>query len=187
MGIWMVAGLALIVSVFLIGIFNSLVRLRNRVRNGWSQIAVQLKRRHDLIPNLVHTVSGYAKHERDVLENVTKMRNMATEATEIPEKILAESRLSGALGRLLAVVENYPDLKADGRFHALQEELATTENRISFARQAYNDQVLALNNRIETFPSNLVAGLFHFTQAQYFELGDPGDKEVPEVQLGLSE
>jgi len=187
MGLWIIPGLVLLAVVLMIGIYNSLVRLRNRVKNGWSQIAVQLKRRHDLIPNLVKTVSGYAQHERGVLENVTRMRNMAKDATEIPEQILAEGRLSGALGRLLAVVENYPDLKADGRFQALQEELSSTENRISFARQAYNDQVLALNNRIEMFPSNLVAAVFHFTPAEYFGINEPGDDAVPEVQLGPNE
>jgi LemA protein len=176
-----VIGLALVVWV--VGIYNGLVRLRNEVKNAWAQIDVQLKRRHDLIPNLVETVKGYTTHERETLENVTKARAQAMDASGVAERGQAEGMLSQALGQLRVVVEAYPDLKANTNFLALQEELTSTENKIGFARQFYNDQVLQLNNKIQMFPSNIVAGIFSFKQEEYFEIQEPGEREVPQVKF----
>lgn len=156
--------------VMFVGIYNSLVRLRNQVDNAWSQIDVQLKRRHDLIPNLVETVKGYAKHERGTLDAVVQARARATGAQTVDDRIRSEGELSQALGRLMVVVEAYPDLKANQNFLALQEELTSTENKISFARQFYNDSVMQYNTRIESFPANVVAGSFAFQPATLFEL-----------------
>lgn len=176
-----VIGLALIGWV--IAMYNGLVRLRNEVKNAWSQIDVQLKRRHDLIPNLVETVKGYAGHERQTLENITKARSAAIDASTVAEKSQAESILSQALGQLRVVVENYPDLKANQNFMQLQEELTSTENKIGFARQLYNDQVMRLNNQVEMFPSNVIAGIFNFKQEEFFEIEAPQEREVPKVQF----
>lgn len=177
--------LVLIVALvlFLISIYNALIRLRNQVKNAWSQIDVQLKRRHDLIPNLIETVKGYMKHERDTLENITRYRSQAMEAGSVGEKSKAEGLLSGALGQLRVQIENYPDLKANQNFLSLQEELTGTENRISFARQAYNDQVLFFNNKIQMFPSNVVAGMFGFKTEEFFQIEDQREKEVPKVSF----
>ncbi len=153
-----------VIGLFFVSIYNSLIGLRNRVKNAWSQIDVQLKRRHDLIPNLIETVKGYMTHERQVMENITKYRSQAMDANTVGEKAQAEGLLSGALGQLRVQVENYPDLKANQNFLALQEELTSTENKISFARQAYNDQVLFYNNKIQMFPSNIVAGMFSYSK-----------------------
>jgi len=179
----LVAALVVLVVIFLLvmGIYNSLVRLRNQVRNAWSQIDVQLKRRHDLIPNLVETAKGYMKHERETLESITRARSRAAGATSIRERASAESELSSALGRFMLVVENYPELKANRNFLALQEELTSTENRISFARQNYNDQVLAYNNKIQMFPSNIVANIFSFRPEDFFEIRTEGERETPKV------
>jgi LemA protein len=157
--------------------------LRNQVKNAWSQIDVQLKRRHDLIPNLVETAKGYMKHERSTLENITEARSRAMNAEGVGQRSRAEGELSGALSRFLVVVENYPDLKANQNFLALQEELTSTENRIGFARQSYNDQVLFFNNKIQMFPSNIVAGMFNFTAGEFFEIEDKGQREVPKVDF----
>ncbi len=173
----------LILVFIMIGMYNSLVRLRNQVQNAWSQIDVQLKRRHDLIPNLIETVRGYMKHERETLEAVTKARADAMSAQTVGEKAKAEGILGGALGQLRVAVEAYPDLKANQNFLALQEELTSTENKISFARQNYNDQVLFFNNKIQMFPSNIVAGMFSFQKGEFFQLEDKADKEVPKVNL----
>lgn len=177
--------LAVIVFVvfFIISIYNSLVKLRNQVKNAWSQIDVQLKRRHDLIPNLIETVKGYMTHERETLENITKARSQAVEAEGIGDKAKAEGELTRALGKFNLVVENYPDLKANQNFLALQEELTTTENKISFARQSYNDQVLFYNNKIQMFPSNIVAGAFNFKEEEFFEIEDETEREVPKVNF----
>ena len=177
--------LAIIVIGFIIfiGIYNALVRLRNRVKNAWSQIDVQLKRRHDLIPNLVETAKGYMKHERDTLENVTNARSRAMGAGSVGYKSAAEGDLSGAMSKFFLVVENYPDLKANQNFLALQEELTSTENKIAFARQGYNDQVLFFNNKIQMFPSNMVAGMFTFKTEEFFEIEDKAEKEVPKVDF----
>lgn len=169
--------------LFVISIYNTLIRLRNQVKNAWSQIDVQLKRRHDLIPNLIETVKGYMKHEREIMENITKYRSQAMDANTVGEKAQAEGLLSGALGQLRVQVENYPDLKANQNFLSLQEELTSTENRISFARQAYNDQVLFFNNKIQMFPSNIIAGMFGFKEEEFFQVEDQKEKEVPKVSF----
>lgn len=172
-----------IAAMYAVSIYNGLVRLRNQVKNAWSQIDVQLKRRHDLIPNLIETVKGYMTHERETLETITRARSAAVDASSVADKSKAESELSGALQRFNLVVENYPDLKANQNFLALQEELTSTENKISFARQNYNDQVLFYNNKIEMFPSNILAGMFNFTKEEFFEIKVPGERETPKVQF----
>lgn len=163
--------------------YNSLVQLRNRVKNAWSQIDVQLKRRHDLIPNLIETVKGYMHHERDTLENITKARSQAVEAESVGDKAKAEGELTKALGKFNLVVENYPDLKANQNFLSLQEELTSTENKISFSRQNYNDQVLFYNNKIQMFPSNIIAGMFNFKTEEFFEIEVAAEREVPKVSF----
>jgi LemA protein len=174
----------IVIAVFyLVSVYNSLVSLRNQVKNAWAQIDVQLKRRHDLIPNLIETVKGYVKHERETLENITKYRSQAMGAESIADKSKAEGMLSGALGKLNVVLENYPDLKANQNFLALQEELTSTENKISFSRQSYNDQVLFYNNKTEMFPSNIIAGMFKFIKEEFFEIEDLKEKEVPKVSF----
>jgi len=174
---------AFILIFSLIRMYNRLVRLRNQVKNAWAQIDVQLKRRHDLIPNLIETVKGYMKHERETLEAVTKMRAQAMEASGVEEKAAAEGKLSSALGQFKVAVEAYPDLKANKNFLSLQEELTSTENKISFARQNYNDQVLFFNNKIEVFPSNITASLFGFSKDKYFELESEAERQVPNVSF----
>ena len=170
-----------IVSV--VGIYNSLIQLKNQVKNAWSQIDVQLKRRHDLIPNLVETAKGYMQHERDTLENITKARSQAMDAKNIPDRAKAEGELSGALSKFLLVVENYPNLKANQNFLALQEELTSTENKIAFSRQAYNDQVLFFNNKIQMFPSNIIAQMFNFKAGEFFQVEDKAEREAPKVSF----
>lgn len=183
----LICGLTALAAVVIVGavvvIYNGLVRLRQEVRNAWSQIDVQLKRRHDLIPNLVETVKGYAAHEKQTLENVTLARSQAVQAHGVKEQAQAESMLSGALGRLMLVVEQYPDLKANQNFLALQEELTSTENRIGFARQHYNDSVMAFNTKIKTIPNNLVAGPFGFKEEPFFEIENQAEREVPQVKF----
>jgi LemA protein len=178
-----VSAVIVVLVLIVIGMYNSLVQLRNQVKNAWSQIDVQLKRRHDLIPNLVETAKGYMQHERGTLENITAARSRAVAANSIGEKAKAESALSGAMTQFMLAVENYPDLKANQNFLAVQEELSSTENRIAFARQGYNDQVLGYNNKIQMFPSNVIAGAFHFTLEEYFELESPDEKQVPKVSF----
>lgn len=166
-----------------IGIFNNLVSLRKRCDNSWAQIDVQLKRRYDLIPNLVETVKGYLKHEREVLENVTKARQQAIDVTGVKEQAQAENVLTGALRQLFAVAESYPDLKANQNMLALQEELSSTENKISFARQNYNDVVLDYNTRIAQVPANIFATAFNFKPREFFELADEAEKKAPKVNF----
>ena len=166
-----------------VSMYNSLIKLRNQVKNAWSQIDVQLKRRHDLIPNLIETVKGYMTHERDTLENITKARSQAMNASGVADKAKAEGELSGAMSKFFLVVENYPDLKANQNFLALQEELTSTENKISFSRQSYNDQVLFYNNKIQMFPTNIMAGMFNFKEEQFFQVEDKADREVPKVSF----
>ena len=181
-----VIGVVVVVLVIIFwAIYNSLVRLRNQVKNSWSQIDVQLKRRHDLIPNLVETAKGYMKHERETLEAVTKARTSAVEASGrgVGQQAKAEGALSEMLTRFFAVAENYPDLKANQNFLALQEELTSTENKISFARQFYNDGVMHLNNKVQMFPSNMVAGMTGFKAGEFFELEAPAEREVPKVSF----
>ncbi len=184
----MVIGIIVLVLIvigilYFVGNYNSLVGLRNQVKNAWAQIDVQLKRRHDLIPNLIETVKGYMNHERATLENITNARSQAVSAQGVPEKAKAEARLTEAMGKFNLVVENYPDLKANQNFLALQEELTSTENKISFSRQSYNDQVLFYNNKIQMFPSNIVAGMFNFKMEDFFEVEDKSEKEVPKVSF----
>ena len=170
------------IVVWAIYAYNRLVSLRNQVDNSWRQIDVQLKRRHDLIPNLVEAVKGYMQFERDTLTQVVEARAKAISAPNQASRIAAENQITTGLGRLLAVFENYPQLKADENVLKLQEELTTTENQIAFARQAYNDVVLELNTRIQSFPTNLIAGNFGFKAAEYFK-GAPEDQAVPKVDL----
>ena len=172
----------LAVVVWPIAIYNRLVALRNRIDNAWSQIDVQLNRRHDLIPNLVETVKGYASHERETLEAVISARNTAVEAHSPGEQAQAENMITGALGKLFALSEAYPDLKADQNFRQLQEELTATEDRIAYARQFYNDQVRAYNTSIQQFPAVIVANMAKFEAREFFEM-DPGAREVPDVQF----
>ncbi|MCX6829901.1 MAG: LemA family protein [candidate division Zixibacteria bacterium] len=178
-----ILGLLVVLVFVLIGMYNTLVRLRNQVKNAWSQIDVQLKRRHDLIPNLMETVKGYMVHERTTLENITAARSRAMSAETVGDKAKAEGELSGAMSKFFLVVENYPDLKANQNFLALQEELTSTENKIAFSRQAYNDQVLYYNNKIQMFPSSVIAGMFGFQQSEFFEVEDKGEREAPKVSF----
>jgi LemA protein len=172
-----------VIALYLVGLYNSLIKLRNQVKNAWAQIDVQLKRRHDLIPNLIETVRGYMVHERETLENITKLRAQAMSAETVADKAKAEGMLGTMLGKLQVAVEAYPDLKANQNFLALQEELTSTENKISFSRQSYNDQVLFYNNKLQMFPSNVVAGMFSFKPEEYFEIETPAEKEVPKVDF----
>ena len=167
--IWVLLGIVVLLVLFLVFTYNKLVRLRNQIDASWSQIDVQLRRRYDLIPNLVETVKGYAAHERETFENVTRARQQAISAEGIENQAQAENMLTAALRQLLAVAEAYPDLKANQNFLALQEELTATEGRIAFSRQFYNDRVLVYDNALEQFPSNTVAGMFNFEPRAYFE------------------
>ena len=172
----------LLVGLFLMAAYNGLVGFRQAVKNAWAQIDVQLTRRHDLIPNIVNTVKGYAAHEKGTLEAVMNARAKATSVTLPADKIKAEGELSSALSRLLAVSEAYPDLKANQNFLALQEELTSTENRVAYARQFYNDSVTKLNTAIQTFPTVIIAGMFGFKEEPFFE-APAEDKKVPNVQF----
>ncbi len=182
---WWIIVLVVVVLLVLIviGAYNGLVRSRNQVENAWSQIDVQLKRRIDLIPNLVETVKGYAAHEKSTLEAVINARNAAIAAPATPAgQAAADNQLTGALKQLFALSEAYPDLKANQNFLALQEELTATEGRVAYARQFYNDSVLGYNNKLQSFPSVLIANMFNFTKRDYFE-AEPGAREVPKVQF----
>jgi LemA protein len=172
-GVWIALGVVVLVLLVGVFLFNRLVGLRNRVDNGWSQIDVQLRRRYDLIPNLVETVKGYAAHEREVFEHVTQARAAAIDAQGVGNQAQAEDQITAGLRRLFAVAENYPGLKASGNFLALQEELSGTESKIAYARQFYNDQVMRLNALIQKFPSNLVAGMFGFKPREFFDIEEP--------------
>jgi LemA protein len=174
--------IVLILVIYSIYQYNGLVQLRNRVKNAWSQIDVQLKRRADLIPNLVETVKGYAKHEKTVFENVTKARSSLMNATTVKENAEANNMLTDSLKSLFAVAENYPELKASENFRQLQAQLSETEDKIAYSRQFYNDTVLMFNNKVQMFPSNILASLFHFTEAEYFEIAE-SDRAVPEVKF----
>ena len=189
-----VVAVLVVVALWAIGCYNGLVQYRNNYKNAFAQIDVQLKRRHDLIPNLVETVKGYMKHERETLEAVISARNIAMGAQkaasenpgdpEVMQKLNgAEGQLNGALSRLLMVCESYPDLKANQNMIALQEELTSTENRVAFARQAYNDSVTSYNNKREVFPSCLVAGMFGFQHAALMEIENPVEREAPKVSF----
>ncbi len=183
--ILIILGIILVVVLIVAGMYNGLVRSRNETKNAWSQIDVQLKRRYDLIPNLVETVKGYAKHEQGTLEAVIKARNAAIsvsgQGADVQAK--AENQLTGALNRLFALAEAYPDLKANQNFLALQEELTSTENKIGFSRQYYNDSVLRYNNQIQSFPSNIIAGMFGFKLAEFFQVTAAEEREAPKVKF----
>ena len=185
MGTLIVLGVVALLILLVIGLYNSLVTARNRVENAWSQIDVQLKRRHDLIPNLVEVCKGYMKYEQSVLEGVTKARQQAVQIVggSVQDRAQAENILTGALRQLLAVAENYPELKANQNMLALQEELKATENRSAFARQHYNDSVMSYNTQIQQFPANLLASSFGFQPKAFFELTDPIQREPARVQF----
>jgi LemA protein len=185
MGAWIIIGIIVLAALYLTFAYNSLVRMRNSVENAWRQIDVQLKRRHDLIPNLVEAVKGYMQFERDTLTQVIEARNRAVGASSQEARLQAENQLSAGLGRLFALMENYPQLKSDENVLQLQEQLTTTENQIAFARQAYNDAVMELNNRIETFPTNIIADHFGFHPADYFQT-PAEDQVLPKVDLSLT-
>ncbi len=177
--VWLIIGaIVVIIIVFIITTYNKLIVLRNRVRDQWSQIDVQLKRRFDLIPNLVETVKGYAKHESETLEDVVKARNTFLTANSKEAEMDANNQLTSAMSKLFALAESYPDLKANTNFNELQQELSTTEEKIASARQFYNDTVLTYNNAIETIPSNIIAGLFHFKREAFFEAKDTERENV---------
>ena len=180
---WILLGVLVVLGLALISLYNGLVTLRQRVRNAWSQIEVQLRRRFDLLPNLVETVKGYATHEREVFERVTEARAQVSAAQGIDEQIEAQNVLGGALRGLLAVAENYPQLQASGNFKELQTELANTESKIAFSRQFYNDTVMKLNTRVERFPANLVAGAFGFAQMPYYEVEDEAARDPVQVKF----
>jgi len=182
---YIIIGVVVVLLIIFIATYNGLVRRRNQVKNAWAQIDVQLKRRYDLIPNLVETAKGYMKHERETLEAVTNARNLAQQLSSAGagQRAKAEGELSSALSRLLAVVENYPDLKANQNFLALQEELTSTENKISFSRQFYNDSVLRYNNQTQMFPSNIVASMTGFKASEFFEVTLAAEREAPKVSF----
>ena len=183
--VWIIIiAIVVLLAILFIASYNGLVRLRNRIDSAWSQIGVQLERRHDLIPNLVETVKGYAAHERGTLEGVVQARNAAIQAKSAgpEEQAQAENVLTGALRQLFALAEAYPDLKANQNFLQLQEELTSTEDRIAYSRQFYNDEVLKYDNKLETIPSKFIAGMFNFTPREYFK-AEEGATEVPRVQF----
>ena len=181
--ILVVGGLALLVIGWLILTYNGLVRLRNGVKNAWAQIDVQLRRRYDLIPNLVETVKGYAKHESETFESVVKARQAGIDASSVKEQGLAENMITGALRKLFALSEAYPDLKANQNFLALQEELASTENKVGFARQYYNDAVQTFNTRQQMFPANMIAKMMGFEPSDFFEIEEAEVREAPKVEF----
>jgi LemA protein len=175
--------LLVVIAVVLIGMYNSLVQLRVRCDSAWSDIDIQLKRRHDLIPNIVETVKGYAAHEKGTFENIAKFRSQAMQATSPADKAVAENQLTGALKSLFAVAENYPELKASDQFTQLQASLSQTEDAIQNSRRYYNAVVRDLNTKIQSFPTNILAGMAGFTQRQFFEISEPTDREPVQVKF----
>jgi len=175
--LWVVIGVAALLLLYVVLTFNSLIMLRNRVNNAWSQIDVQLKRRYDLIPNLINTVKGYMKHEKGVLTDITKMRSSLVSGS-MSEKAKASDAITNALKTIFAVAENYPKLQASENFKMLQEELAGTESKIAFSRQFYNDNVMTLNNRIQQFPSNLIAHILNFKEKEFFKSSEEERKAI---------
>ena len=178
-----ILGVLVVAAIFVIGLYNGLVRKKAAADGAWSDIDVQLKRRYNLIPNLVETVKGYASHERETLESVIKARQTAIDVSGIAGQAQAENMLSGALRQLFALSERYPELKANQNFMQLQEELASTENKIGFARQHYNRSAVQYNTAIEVFPANMIAGRFNFDKMEYFELEDTAQRETPKVSF----
>ncbi len=181
--VWVIIIAIAALVLWLIGVYNSLIKMRNQTKEAWSDIDVQLKRRYDLIPNLIETVKGYAKHERELFENVTKARTTAMGAQSIEDKGKAENMLSGTLKSLFAVAENYPDLKANQNFLKLQDELADTENKIQAARRFYNGNVRDFNTKIQVFPNNMVAGMMNFKAFEFFEVEEEKEREVVDVKF----
>lgn len=185
MGMLIFLAIAVVVALWVIGAYNGLIALKNRVLNAWKQIDVQLKRRHDLIPNLIEAVKGAMSFERDTLEAVIAARNKAVGVQGVAATAKAEGGLSSALGRLFALTENYPDLKATANIGQMQEELTSTENKIAFSRQLYNDEATLYNTKQMQFPTNLVSGLAKATPAELWEIEDPAERAVPKVDFGF--
>ena len=185
MTVWIIIAVAAVLILLTIATYNSLIQKRVRCREAWSQIDVQLKRRYDLIPNLVETVKGYAAHEKETFQAVVEARNaaIAVPGGDVKGQAQAENMLTGALRQLFALSENYPDLKANQNFLQLQEELTSTENRIAFARQHYNDTAAIYNTARQKFPNNIIAGMFHFEARDYFEIEEPAHREAPKVEF----
>jgi LemA protein len=183
--LWLIVVAALLLFLVLVAIvlYNRLVRLRNRAENSWAQVDVQLRKRYDLIPNLVETVKGYASHERETFEEVTRARTAAQQATTVEQQAEAENVLTAAIGRLFAVAEAYPELRASDNFQQLQAELSDIEGKIAIARQIYNDAVLSYDNALETVPTNVVAGMFNFEPRAYFEVDEAAVREAPSVRF----
>jgi LemA protein len=184
--LWVVLGIVavvLLVAILVIALYNRLVRLRNRAENAWAQVDVQLRRRYDLIPNLVETVKGYASHERTTFEEVTKARTAAQQAQTVQDQAKAENILTEAIGRLFAVAEQYPELRATENFQQLQGQLEETEGKIAVSRQVYNDAVLTYDTALETVPTNIVGSMFSFKAREYFEVEEPTAREAPRVQF----
>jgi LemA protein len=178
-----IAVLVLFLVLVAIVLYNRLVRLRNRAENSWAQVDVQLRKRYDLVPNLVETVKGYASHERETFEEVTRARTAAQQASTVEQQAEAENVLTAAIGRLFAVAEGYPELRASDNFQQLQAELSDIEGKIAIARQIYNDAVLSYDNALETVPTNVVAGMFNFEPRAYFEVEEPAVREAPSVRF----
>jgi len=183
MATYIILGVVVVLVLWLIGVFNGLVRAHNRVKEAWSDISVQLKRRHDLIPNLVETVKGYVEHEAGVLEAVTKARTEAVTAGSMAQKGQAENMLTGALGKLFALSEAYPTLKANENFAKLQDELTDTEDKIQASRRFYNTNVMDFNTKIQVFPNNMIASTLGFQKEEFFELENPSEAELPRVSF----
>lgn len=180
---WIILVVVVLLAVVVVSGYNSLVSLRNKVKDQWSQIDVQLKKRADLIPNIVETVKGYAKHEKETLEGVIKARNALNTASSVEEEIAANNQITGALNKLFALSEAYPELKANENFMSLQKDLKDVEEKISYARQFYNDTVMTYNNKVQMFPSNIIASLFGFKESKFFELDNEKDRETPKVSF----
>ena len=178
MALWIIGAVVVVILLFIVSAYNGLVKFRNKVRDQFSQIDVQLKKRADLIPNLVETVKGYTKHEEETLEKIIKARNTYLKADSLEDKVEANNEISGAMSKLFALAESYPDLKANTNFLELQKELKDVEDKISYARQFYNDAVLMYNNKTEMFPSNIVASLFNFKKENFFEIAEEEKKNV---------
>lgn len=181
--LWIILGILLLAILWLVAVYNGLIRLRNRTQEAWSDIDVQLKRRYDLIPNLIQTVKGYASHERELFEKVTQARTAAMQSQGVAEKAKAENMLSQTLKSLFAVAENYPNLRASENFAKLQDELSDTENKIQASRRFYNSQVRDFNTKLEVFPNHLIAGSFGFKKFEFFEIEEEGEKEPMKVKF----
>jgi LemA protein len=181
--LWIVLIVVILACVWAISAYNNLIQLRENVKNGWSQIDVHLKRRHDLIPNLVETAKGYMGHEKSTLENVIKARQQAIDASSLKDRQASENLLTGTLRSLFAVSENYPNLKADIHMRQIHEELVSTENKITFARQYYNDEVNRMNTAVQSFPDNMIANAFKFKKQDFFEIEDHVERKAPEVKF----